>query len=259
MSEYTKIEWTERTWNPITGCDKISPGCKNCYAERMSEGNRGKRGNKYEFGFDLRLHEYVLSKPMHWSKPKLIFVNSMSDMFHKGVPDEFIQRIFSVMNRSKKHIFQILTKRSKRVLEMSDDLHWGPNIWMGVSVENTRFCSRIKNLVKTGAQIKFVSFEPLIEDIDMTHKEKALEQLDWIVVGGEKGPGARIMRKSWAENIYRFAKEYDIPFFFKQWGEFDYLGNKVGVNAAGRLWEGKLLEEMPFVEQTEVGFQESLF
>ena len=234
MAAQSKIEWTEASWNPLTGCTKISPGCKNCYAERMAKRLRAMGNPNYANGFELTFHEHVIGLPLTWKKPQIVFVNSMSDLFHESVPIEFIQKVFSVMAIAKQHTFQVLTKRSARLAELSPVLQWPSNVWMGVSVENEDYSYRIKNLSKTPAAVKFVSMEPLIgpaENADFS-------LIDWVIVGGESGPGSRPMREEWVTALRDKCADKNVPFFFKQWG---------GVNKkkAGRLLEGRLSNQFP--------------
>lgn len=193
----SKIEWTEMTWNPTTGCTKISPGCKNCYAENMSFRLQAMGIEKYRNGFEITLHPNELNKPYNWKKSKIIFVNSMSDLFHEEVPLEYIQRVFKVMNECRQHVFQVLTKREERLLELSSKLIWTPNIWMGVSVENSDYAFRINYLQKTSAKVKFISLEPLLGPINNLD----LQEIDWVIVGGEFGPKSRPVKRAWIENI----------------------------------------------------------
>ena len=234
MSLKTGIEWTQATWNPVTGCAKISPGCKNCYAERMAVRLKAMGNPSYSNGFNVTLHDNLLGLPLSWKKPQRIFVNSMSDLFHKDVPVEFIQRVFDVMNKAHRHRFQILTKRSDRLVELDPLLKWAPNIWMGVSVENKDYLYRLDDLRKTNAPVKFISFEPLIGPVGKFD----LSGIDWVIVGGESGPGARPIDPSWVLDIRDRCNSAGIPFFFKQWG---------GINRkkAGRILEGRTWEEMP--------------
>ena len=214
MAFKSKIEWTDSTWNPITGCTKISPGCKNCYAERMPLRLQAAHNPNYVNGFRLTLHERALYLPLKWRKPQTIFVNSMSDLFHEDVPDDFIITLFNIMNQANWHRFQILTKRSERLRELSPRLNWASNIWMGVSVEDTEHKYRIGHLIQTGAEVKFVSFEPLLglmEDIN-------LDGVDWVIAGGKSGPYARQMKSQWVISIRNQCQEHTVPFFFKQWG-----------------------------------------
>lgn len=232
----TTIEWTEETWNPTTGCDKISAGCKNCYAAVMAKRLKamGQRQPKYKDGFKLTLHPDSLQAPYKWRKKRKVFVNSMSDLFHKDVPLHFIQQVFEVMNNTPKHTYQVLTKRSERLLELSQFLNWTPNIWMGVSVEDERVLNRIDDLRKTPAHVKFLSCEPLIGPLPNIN----LDGINWVIVGGESGHKAREMKKEWVEDIQRQCSVADVSFFFKQWGG----KNK---KKAGRLLNGKTFDEMP--------------
>jgi len=234
MASNSSIEWTESTWNPLTGCTKISPGCKHCYAERMALRLRAMGQPNYANGFDLNLHESALELPVKWKKPQTIFVNSMSDLFHEAVPVEFILRIFEVMCRADWHRFQILTKRSDHLLELSPALPWRPHIWMGVSVERLDYTFRIEHLRKTGAAIKFLSLEPLLSPLPGLN----LEGVDWVIVGGESGPGARPMDPAWVREIRDQCVSADVPFFFKQWG-----GTRK--NKTGRILEGRTWDQMP--------------
>jgi protein gp37 len=239
MANNSSIEWTEATWNPLTGCTKISPGCKHCYAERLSKRLYAMGNANYANGFELTMHEHMLEVPLHWKKPQTIFVNSMSDLFHKDVPLEFIQRVFDVMQRAHWHRFQVLTKRAERVAELSPFLTWEPNIWMGVSVETQRYAYRIDHLRKTGAQIKFLSLEPLIGPL----RNLDLSGIDWAIVGGESGPGARPMNPVWVTDIRDQCKQAGVAFFFKQWGG-------VQKKRAGRELEGRTWDEMPGAANT---------
>ncbi len=230
----TKIEWTTSTWNPVTGCTKISTGCLNCYAERMAF-RLQKMGNpSYSNGFNVTLHDRLLELPLKWKKPQTIFVNSMSDLFHNEVPFSFIKRVFSTMKQANWHQFQILTKRSERLLALSSELEWAPNIWMGASIENQDYVFRAKHLRKTGAAIKFLSVEPLIDPITSLD----LKGIDWVIVGGESGPGARAMRREWVTAIRDLCKIAGIPFFFKQWGGTNKKKN-------GRLLDNRTWDELP--------------
>lgn len=211
----SSIEWTELTWNPVTGCNKISPGCKFCYAEVMSKRLKAMGAEKYKDGFKIRMHPDALNIPFTWKKPKVVFVNSMSDLFHPEVPFEFIKAVFLVMNQTPNHTYQVLTKRSDRLLELSSLLNWSSNIWMGVSVENEKYTYRINDLSATGAKVKFLSIEPLIGPV----KTLNLKKIDWVIVGGESGHKARPVKKSWIEFVKLKCEENNIPFFFKQWGK----------------------------------------
>jgi len=234
MGERSSIEWTEATWNPITGCTKISPGCQNCYAERIAIRLKAMGQPNYANGFKLTTHDNVLNTPLHWKTPRTIFVNSMSDLFHEEVPLTFIKRVFDIMRRAHWHRFQILTKRSDRLFDLDSQLKWMPNIWMGVSVENEDYAHRIDDLRKTGAHIKFLSLEPLLGPLPQLH----LEGINWVIVGGESGPGARLMDSSWVTDIRDQCQNKRIPFFFKQWGGMNK--KKAGRNLEGRTWD-----EMP--------------
>lgn len=232
----SKIEWTELTWNPITGCDKISAGCKFCYAEVMARRLKAMGVAKYENGFKLSLHENVLHEPYSWSGSKIVFVNSMSDLFHKDVPIEFIQRTFKVMNENPQHVFQILTKRADLLLKYDKEkmLKWTHNIWMGVSVENTKSKGRIRLLSQTKAKTKFLSLEPLIGPLGRMN----LTKIDWVIVGGESGRKPRPMNVDWVLDIQDQCETKGVAFFFKQWG---------GTNKkkSGRKLKGKTWDEMP--------------
>jgi protein gp37 len=246
MSSSSKIEWSHATWNPVTGCTKTSAACTHCYAERFALRLQAMGMKKYKNGFSLTLHEDVMDQPLHWNKPRIIFTASMGDMFHEKIPDAFIMKIFEVMNKANQHIYQILTKRSKRLLEMNPKIPWGPHIWMGVTVESADYTWRIEHLRKTGAQTKFLCMEPLLGLIPNLN----LQGIDWVIVGGESGPGARPMKKEWAIQIRDQCIQAKVPFFFKQWG---------GVNKhkTGRLLEGKLWEQIPKFKQSKT--QLSLF
>ena len=214
MGQKSTIEWTESTWNPLTGCTKISPGCKNCYAERMALRLRAMGQRNYVNGFALTLHEQSLTLPLRWRSPQTIFVNSMSDMFHPDVPTDFIIRAFEVMRSAHWHRFQILTKRASRLFELDNYLRWAPNIWMGVSVENEEYANRIDYLRETGALVKFLSLEPLLGPLENLN----LSGMNWVIVGGESGPGARSMVREWVTSIRDQCAKENVPFFFKQWG-----------------------------------------
>jgi protein gp37 len=214
MSSKSSIEWTEVTWNPVTGCNKVSAGCKFCYAERMAKRLQAMGVEQYRDGFKLTLAPQTLTAPYQWTTPKIVFVNSMSDLFHEKVPLGYIKEVFDVMNSTPRHTYQILTKRSERLKELAPSLNWTPNIWMGVSVENEKVSFRIKDLITTPAKTKFLSCEPLIGPI----KNLYLSRIDWVIVGGESGPGARPMKKEWVESIYRKCAQRKVKFFFKQWG-----------------------------------------
>jgi protein gp37 len=227
----TKIEWTESTWNPTSGCSKLSIGCKNCYAERMAKRLQAIGLEKYKNGFELTLHPAKLQEPYNWKNPRTVFVNSMSDLFHENIPVKFIENVFIVMNENLRHTFQVLTKRAGILLQYSDNLTWSNNIWMGVTVESQQYVNRIDKLRQTGAKVKFLSLEPLLSQI----KNLDLEDIDWVIVGGESGPGARPMLKKWALEIKEQCQSQNVPFFFKQWGGINK--KKAGRILAGRTWD----------------------
>jgi protein gp37 len=234
MANRSSIEWTESTWNPLTGCTKISLGCKHCYAERMSRRLKAMGQPNYVNGFKLTMHEHVLKRPLEWKKPQMIFVNSMSDLFHQDVPFDFIQEVFDVMRRASWHTFQVLTKRSTRLLELNQEIDWPVNVWMGVSVENSDCTFRIDHLRQTDACVKSLSLEPLLgplPDLD-------LRDMDWVIVGGESGPGARPIKEEWVINIRDQCLASDVPFFFKQWGGIHRKRN-------GRMLRGRTWDQMP--------------
>jgi protein gp37 len=230
----SSIEWTEMTWNPTTGCDKVSAGCKFCYAEVMTKRLHAMGIEKYKDGFKVRVHEDVLSIPYTWKKPKVVFVNSMSDLFHPEVPEEFILKVFEVMNDTPQHTYQVLTKRAERLFGLHHKLNWTNNIWMGVSVENEKVKNRIEYLRHTNAKIKFLSCEPLIGPL----KDMNLINIDWVIVGGESGRKSRAMEELWVWDIKDQCREQEVAFFFKQWG---------GVNKkkTGRELAGMTYNEMP--------------
>jgi protein gp37 len=230
----TRIEWTETTWNPTTGCSKISEGCSNCYAERMAFRLNAMGSEKYRNNFRLTLHPELIDEPKGWKTPRTIFVNSMSDLFHELIPFEFIQKVFQTMNECPQHTFQVLTKRAQKLFEYDDRLHWTKNIWMGVTVESKLHVNRIEALRHSGAMVKFLSIEPLLSEI----KNLNLSGIDWVIVGGESGPGARPMKESWVLDIKAMCKDQNVPFFFKQWGG----KNK---KKAGRVLEGQVWNERP--------------
>jgi protein gp37 len=240
MSVNSTIEWTESTWNPTTGCTKVSPGCKHCYAERMAKRLQAMGHPRYARGFQLTLHEQSLELPLTWKRPQRIFVNSMSDLFHEDIPDSFILKVFDVMRRADWHCFQILTKRSSRLAAMQRFLPWAPHIWMGVSVETAKYAFRIADLRQTEAHVKFVSLEPLLGPL----RDLDLEGMHWIIVGGESGPHARPMAAQWARQIRDRCIRNRVPFFFKQWG---------GTNKkrAGRLLDGRTWDETPGIAKPD--------
>jgi len=234
MAGKSKIEWTDATWNPTMGCTKVSPGCKHCYAERIAKRLKAMGVPGYERGFELSIHSNLLDRPLRWRKPRMVFVNSMSDLFHEDVPEWFIQSVFAIMHKASWHTFQILTKRSGRLAELAQKLDWAENIWMGVSVENEDYLFRVDDLRKTEAKIKFLSLEPLLGPLPRLD----LEGIDWVIVGGESGPNARPMDIGWVREIRDKCLEAGIPFFFKQWG---------GVNkkSTGRVLDGRVWDQMP--------------
>lgn len=234
MACKSSIEWTEYTWNPVTGCTKISPGCKHCYAERMALRLRAMGQSNYANGFKVTLHDHVLEAPLGWKRPRIVLVNSMSDLFHENVPLDFIHKTFDVMRRAVQHQFQILTKRAEHLAKLSASLTWTDNVWMGVSVENKEYIYRVDYLRETRARVKFLSIEPLLgsmPDLD-------LRGIDWVIVGGESGPRARPMKREWVTEIRNQCIETGVPFFFKQWGG----ANK---KKAGRSLEGRTWNQMP--------------
>jgi protein gp37 len=234
MSDNSAIEWTDATWNPVTGCTKISPGCAHCYAETFAERFRGVPNHPYEQGFDLKIWPNRLALPASWKKPKRIFVNSMSDLFHKDVPLEYIKQVFAVMNTVQHHTYQVLTKRAERLAELSSQLPWSENIWMGVSVENTDYAYRAKLLSQTGARTKFLSVEPLLGPIPAL----PLDGIDWVIVGGESGHRARPIEEEWIVDIREQCQRSGTKFFFKQWGGRNKKAN-------GRLLQGRTWDDMP--------------
>ncbi|MEA1924872.1 MAG: phage Gp37/Gp68 family protein [Candidatus Altiarchaeota archaeon] len=240
MSDNSHIEWTEATWNPCTGCTKISTGCQNCYAERLAIRLKKMGQKKYRNGFKLTVHEDVLEIPEKWVKPRKIFVNSMSDLFHKDVPTSFVFKVFDVMQKTDRHQYQVLTKRPERTVELNNKLPWSPNIWMGVTVENNDYVHRIDYLRKTSAAVKFISFEPLLGPI----RDADLQGIDWVIVGGESGPNSRPMEKQWVTSLRDQCKRDGIPFFFKQWGGFNKKAN-------GRLLEGRTYDGYPNQPETK--------
>lgn len=234
MAQTTKIEWTEVTWNPVTGCSKISEGCRHCYAERMAARLKAMGQRRYRNGFEVTLQPDIVELPMCWKKPRVVFVNSMGDLFHNRVPQEFIAEIFRTMVKSRRHVFQVLTKRAARASKISVGLPWPDNVWLGVTVESTRHLDRLEYLKKIPAAVRFVSFEPLLEGISNLD----LNGIDWVIVGGESGPKARRISVQWVRGIRDNCEEKGIPFFFKQWGGARKKRN-------GRLLDGKIWGEMP--------------
>lgn len=234
MASGSAIEWTESTWNPVTGCTKVSPGCKHCYAERMARRLAAMGQPNYRNGFALTLQPHALELPLRWKKPQRIFVNSMSDLFHEDVPLVYILRVFDVMRRADWHQYQILTKRSDRLVELDRQIDWRPHIWMGVSVETQQYTFRIDHLRQTRARIRFLSLEPLLGPL----RDLNLNDIHWAIVGGESGPGARPMEQAWVTDIREQCRRAEVAFFFKQWG---------GVNKKrrGRELDGRTWDEMP--------------
>lgn len=232
----TKIQWTEMTWNPITGCTKISDGCLNCYAARMAKRLKAMGNPRYLNEFEVTVHKDLLEVPLDIKQPKMIFVNSMSDLFHKDVPDAIIVKVFETMNKAHWHTFQVLTKRPERVLAMDQAglLKWSPNIWMGTTVENDKYIDRIDKLRETKANIKFLSCEPLLGSL----KDISLVEIDWVIVGGESGPKSREIKKEWVLELKDLCEKDGVAFFFKQWG---------GINKkkSGRMLDGKTYDEYP--------------
>ena len=242
MANGSKIEWTEATWNPVTGCTKVSPGCKNCYAERMSKRLKAMGLPQYRNGFALTLQHDVVDLPLRWKKPRVIFVNSMSDLFQEGIPLKFIQRVFTVLQESPQHQFQVLTKRPELALEYAGRLPWPDNVWLGTSVENKDYVDRVRLLQRIPAKTRFLSVEPLLGPIPRL----PLAKIHWVIVGGESGPGARPMKAEWVIQIRDRCLASNVPFFFKQWG---------GVNKkrTGRELEGKTWDDLPMTPLVEHG------
>lgn len=234
MGDKSAIEWTDATWNPVTGCSKVSPGCKNCYAERLAARLKAMGNPRYSHGFEVTLHHDQLMLPLRWKQPRKIFVNSMSDLFHEEVPNDFIFQAFEVMEKASWHRFQILTKRDERLAQLASQLPWPPNVWQGVSVENAEYTPRIESLVKVPAAVRFISVEPLLGPI----KNLPLKGISWVIVGGESGPNYREVEASWVREIRDQCVRAHVPFFFKQWGG-------ITSKAGGRHLDRKLWNEMP--------------
>lgn len=234
MAVNSKIEWTETTWNPITGCTKCSAGCEHCYAATLAKRLKAMGNIRYTNGFSVTIHKDLFSRPMEWTKPRMIFVNSMSDLFHELVPEDTILELFEIMNKAKQHTFQVLTKRADRLLELSPRIFWSPNIWMGVSVENRDVLPRVDRLKKTGAMVKFISAEPLLESISSID----LDGINWLIVGGESGAGCRPLQKEWVIELRDLSIAHKTAFFFKQWGGFHHSQN-------GSELDGKQYKEYP--------------
>ena len=234
MADNSRIEWTQATWNPVTGCSKVSPGCAHCYAETFAERWRGIKGHPYEQGFELRIWPERLEQPLRWRRPRIIFVNSMSDLFHEEIPLDYIEQVFDVMGKAKQHIFQVLTKRHERLAELAPSLPWPENVWMGVSIENKRWVERADYLREVPAVVRFVSAEPLLGELvglDLTG-------IDWLIAGGESGPGHRPVKEEWIIQLQRQCRAAKVAFFFKQWGG-------IRSKAGGRELRGREWSEMP--------------
>lgn len=234
MSLSSKIEWTEATWNPITGCTKCSAGCEHCYAATLAKRLKAMGNIRYQNGFDVTIHQDLFNRPLEWKKSKMIFVNSMSDIFHEQVDDDTILELFRIMNLASWHTFQVLTKRPNRLIELSSQINWTQNIWMGVTIENVASIERCEKLRQCGAYIKFISAEPLLESIHTID----LTGIDWLIVGGESGAGCRPLEKQWVIELRDLAQKNSIPFFFKQWGGFHH-------SQAGNELDGKTYKELP--------------
>lgn len=233
----TTIEWTEATWNPVTGCSKVSPGCLNCYAERMAKRLQAMGQPNYRDGFAVRMHEHMLVIPESWKKPRMVFVNSMGDLFHEEVPLTFVKSVFEVMERTPRHTYQLLTKRADRLAKIAPYLIWPKNVWMGVTVEDNKRLSRVEKLRKVPSTIKFLSIEPLLGPLP----DLCLDEIDWVIVGGESGPGARVMQSDWVIEIRNVCVAANVPFFFKQWGG-------VRKKTTGRLLENRTWSQMPLAK-----------
>jgi protein gp37 len=234
VSNQSAIEWTDATWNPVTGCTQVSPGCKHCYAERLAKRLQAMGSRRYRNGFKVTMHPDVLSLPLTWRRPRRIFVNSMSDLFHEQLPEDFIQSVFEVMTRADWHVFQVLTKRAVRLAEISPRLPWPGNVWQGVSVENAQYVWRVSSLQEVPAHVRFLSVEPLLGPIP----ELPLGGIHWVIVGGESGPGHRAPDPGWVREIRDQCVANSVPFFFKQWG-----GRTP--KAGGRLLDGQTWSQMP--------------
>ena len=240
MAQNSSIEWTEATWNPVTGCTKVSPGCKFCYAERMALRLKAMGQPRYRNGFQVTLQDDLVELPLKWREPRVIFVNSMSDMFHRDIPVEFIQRCFETMRKASQHTFQILTKRPERVVELASDLPWPSNVWMGTSVESADYTWRVHELQRVPAKVRFLSVEPLLGPIP----QLPVRGIAWVIVGGESGPGARPMDAAWVRQIRDRCIRYSVPFFFKQWGG-------VQKSRTGRILDGRTWDEFPIQSVSE--------
>jgi len=242
MSDRSAIEWTDATWNPVTGCSRVSPGCAHCYALTFAERFRGVPDHPYEWGFDLVLRPERLIQPLRWRRPRRIFVNSMSDLFHEAVPEPYIQRVFQVMAQADWHTFQVLTKRHERLAEIAQRLPWPPNVWMGVSVELQRWTVRAEFLKRVPATIRFLSVEPLLGPVVLN-----LEGLDWVIVGGESGARARRMQPEWARVVRDQCLDAGVCFTFKQWGAYNEAGERVGKGRTGRVLDGRTWDQQPHI------------
>lgn len=242
MPAETAIEWTESTWNPVTGCSEVSPGCAHCYAKTFAERWRGIAGHPYEQGFDLRLWPTRLDYPVKWKRPRMIFVNSMSDLFHEDIPFEYVKRVFAVMHEASHHTFQILTKRHERLSELAPLLDWPPNVWMGVSIENKRWVLRADHLREVPAAVRFISAEPLLGPLTGLD----LMGVDWLIAGGESGPRHRPVHADWIRGLREDCHKKGVAFFFKQWGG-------IRAKSGGRLLDGREWNEMPRVAYSANG------
>jgi len=245
MSDKSAIEWTDATWNPVTGCTKVSPGCDHCYAETFAERFRGVKGHPFQQGFDLRLWPERLELPVRWKEPRFIFVNSMSDLFHKDIPDEYIEKVFDTMLRATQHVFQVLTKRPARMLTWTQQRFKSlpKHIWLGTTVESQPYVGRIRQLQMTPASIRFLSLEPLIAPIELN--ASLLQGIHWVIVGGESGHGARPMKAQWVYDTRHQCQENRVPFFFKQWGAHNLDGERVGKKVSGRILDGRTWDDRP--------------
>ena len=241
MGDKSAIEWTDATWNPVTGCSKVSPGCKNCYAERLAARLEAMGNPRYRNGFEVTLHPDQLTLPLRWKGPRKIFVNSMSDLFHEAIPDDFIKQVFDVMAKADWHVFQILTKRAERLEALAAQLPWPENIWQGVSVESEEYTWRIRNLQEVPAAVRFISVEPLLGPISRL----PLKGINWVIVGGESGPRFRVAQPIWIRSIRDQCLRTKVPFFFKQWGGFTS-------KAGGRQLDGRLWSQLPMIHHSQV-------
>jgi protein gp37 len=234
MGDNSAIEWTDATWNPVTGCTKVSPGCKHCYAERLAARLQAMGNRRYRNGFAVTLHPDQITLPLQWRQPRLVFVNSMSDLFHEDIPDEFIRQVFDVMGRAHWHLFQVLTKRAERLAQLAPSLPWPPNVWQGVSVETAEYVWRMRFLRRVPAAVRFVSVEPLLGLIPRL----PLDGIQWVIVGGESGPNHRPVNPTWVRRIRDRCVSAGVPFFFKQWGG-------PTPKAGGRRLDGRIWNQMP--------------